>query len=103
MRRKQGTLVPLEETILEVARGFAKRGSGFYGYQLKFHIASHIQNGIYGGYRGAATGTTYRALARLVKMGYLESSWEESPNGNRPRRRYYKLTENMLKNGDNEC
>jgi len=93
MRRKQGVLLPIEETILDVARDSAKRGRGFYGYQLKFRIASHIKGsaGIYGAYRGAATGTTYRALARLVKMGYLVSQWEDSPNGSRPRRRYYKL------------
>lgn len=102
MRRKQGSLTPLEETILRVARDFDTRGRGFYGYQLKFHIADHTKGaaGIYGGYRGAATGTTYRALTRLVKMGYLTSEWEESPNGHRPRRRYYKLVDAYIRQGN---
>lgn len=92
MRRKQGVLVPLERAILSFASGFSQRGkSEFYAYQLKYHLAGHIANGIYGEYRGTATGTLYRALARLVAMGYLKDHWEPSPR-NRPPRHYYALT-----------
>lgn len=90
MRRKSGTLVPLEETLLKVARNFADNDRPrFYAYELRDHFALDITKD---GYRGTATGTLYRALARLVKWGYLESDWEVlSPGENRPRRRYYAL------------
>ena len=45
---------------------------------------------------GLPSGTVYPILARLEGMGWLESEWEEPevhvPAG-RPRRRYYRLTE----------
>ena len=42
-----------------------------------------------------AYGTLYRALARLEKMGLLESRWEDlraAVQANRPGRRFYTLT-----------
>jgi DNA-binding PadR family transcriptional regulator len=42
-----------------------------------------------------AHGTLYKALDRLVTMGYLESRWEDptvAAEENRPRRRFYKVT-----------
>lgn len=90
MRRKSGALVPLEEALLRVAHNFANNGRPkFYAYELRDHIGIDISKN---GYRGAATGTLYRALARLVGWGYLVSDWEVLPPGeNRPRRRYYAL------------
>jgi DNA-binding PadR family transcriptional regulator len=45
---------------------------------------------------GQPSGTVYPILARLEHLGWLESEWEEPevhvPAG-RPRRRYYRLTE----------
>jgi PadR family transcriptional regulator len=45
---------------------------------------------------GQPSGTVYPILARLEGLGWLESDWEEPelhvPAG-RPRRRYYRLTE----------
>jgi DNA-binding PadR family transcriptional regulator len=90
MRRKLGELVPLEEALLKVARDFTDNGRPrFYAYELKNHVAIGVSSG---GCRGAATGTLYRALARLVEWGYLVSDWEVlPPRENRPRRRYYAL------------
>ena len=43
------------------------------------------------------TGTLYPVMARLERVRWVESSWEDpelSINEGRPRRRYYRLTEN---------
>src|ERR1700755_1489597 len=53
----------------------------------------------YGGELGAAaglpSGTIHPILARLEHVGWLESRWEDAvpQEEGRPRRRYYKLTE----------
>src|SRR5882724_4501588 len=41
-----------------------------------------------------ASGTIHPILAKLERMGWLESKWEEADprQKGRPRRRYYKLT-----------
>ena len=46
----------------------------------------------FGDERGLATteGTIYPLLSRLRRVGWLDSTWSESPSG--PRRRYYTLT-----------
>src|SRR5579859_860667 len=41
---------------------------------------------------GRSTGTTYPALDRLLKAGWIEDRWEEPPPRDRPRRRYYSVT-----------
>lgn len=44
---------------------------------------------------GLASGTVYVALGRLLKRGFLRSSWEQQALAEaegRPRRRYYELT-----------
>jgi PadR family transcriptional regulator, regulatory protein PadR len=43
---------------------------------------------------GLASGTVHPILARLERLGWLESSWEEAnpSESGRPRRRYYNLT-----------
>lgn len=45
---------------------------------------------------GLASGTIHPILARLEDLGWLESRWEEidPAKEGRPRRRYYRLTEN---------
>ena len=42
------------------------------------------------------TGTLYPVMARLERVGWVESSWEDpdlSTSDGRPRRRYYQLTQ----------
>lgn len=91
-RRKAGTLVPLEATILVAVAGLASAGvSTVYGYQLATEIAAagktrHL----------TAYGTLYRALARLEQMGLLSSEWEhpsKAASEHRPGRRLYTLTD----------
>ena len=44
---------------------------------------------------GLETGTLYPVMARLERVGWVESSWEDpdlSISDGRPRRRYYQLT-----------
>jgi DNA-binding PadR family transcriptional regulator len=43
---------------------------------------------------GLPSGTIHPILARLERMGWLESAWEDADphERGRPRRRYYKLT-----------
>lgn len=45
---------------------------------------------------GLFTGTVYPILARLEKLGWVESSWEEDNSRPGPRRKYYKLTDSGL-------
>jgi PadR family transcriptional regulator, regulatory protein PadR len=92
MRRKPGTLLPLELDILDA--GVALRRGGdprFHGFQLAKQIA--------GGQRGSraltAHGTLYKALQRLEAAGLLASRWEEAgaaASEGRPRRRLYEVT-----------
>ena len=90
MRRKPGTLLPLESAICAAAAQLSRRRSKeFYGYQLAKHIANES------GARPLAFGTLYRALGRLERMGLLDSRWEDSAvpeKEGRPGRRLYLLT-----------
>src|SRR5437867_1315867 len=91
MRRKPGTLVPLEASILAAAVELQNaRVHEFHGYQLARHVAAASDRRLLTAY-----GTLYRALARLEKMGLLQSHWEDpqlAANENRPGRRLYALT-----------
>jgi PadR family transcriptional regulator PadR len=91
MRRKQGTLVPLEAAVLAVAVDLQRSGvREFHGYQLAKHL-SHVSDKRL----LTAYGTLYRALGRLEKMGLLESHAEDpqvAADENRPMRRLYALT-----------
>jgi len=91
MRRKPGTLVPLEAAMLVVALDLQRSGSReFHGYELAKHLA-HVSDTR----RLTAYGTLYRALGRLEKMGLLESHPEDpqiAADGNRPMRRLYAPT-----------
>jgi DNA-binding PadR family transcriptional regulator len=91
VRRKPGSLVPLEEAICRTAAALARRGTNeFHGYQLASHLADDTDRRLLTAY-----GTLYRALARLEDMGLLESRREDpeiSARENRPGRRLYHLT-----------
>lgn len=87
MRRKPGTLLPLEIAILEVA---ANHREPFHGFELAKALADAE------GARGlTAHGTLYKALGRLAEQGLLEAEWEDADialRAGRPRRRLYRIT-----------
>jgi DNA-binding PadR family transcriptional regulator len=91
MRRKPGTLLPLEASILAV--GVEGRGRGepeFHG----FAAAKAIRDGD-ASRRLTSHGTLYKALERLERAGLLESRWEDpdvAVSEGRPRRRLYRVT-----------
>jgi PadR family transcriptional regulator, regulatory protein PadR len=91
MRRKPGTLLPLEVDILEAGLELRRAGGPhFHGFQLAKQIADHA-----GPRPLTAHGTLYKALQRLEEAGLLTSQWED-PNiaaaEGRPRRRLYEVT-----------
>jgi len=91
MKRKPGTLLPLEMTILETALDL--RGCGeeeFHGFALAKEIAAHSEARTL-----TAHGTLYKALARMETAGLLVSRWEDpsvAADERRPRRRLYHVT-----------
>jgi len=96
MRRKPGTLVPLEQALCLAAAALRRRGlETFHG----FSIAKEIQDA--GDTRLlTAYGTLYRALGRLEQMGLVTSVWEDAQlaaDEGRPRRRLYSITDAGLK------
>ena len=91
MRRKEGSLVPLEDALIVAA---AELGSGgqpeVHGYVLA-RAVQHLRDAR----RLTAYGTLYKALGRLERDGYLTSRWEDplvAADEGRPRRRFYRLT-----------
>lgn len=85
MRRKPGTLVPLEIDILATLDGEC------HGFQ----IAKLLQDGSKARLL-TAHGTLYRALGRLEQMGLLVSRWEDPHTAaaeGRPLRRLYRLSD----------
>jgi PadR family transcriptional regulator PadR len=91
VRRKHGSLVPLEISILSAVAGLQEAGlHEFHGYQIAKHLADVADSRLLTAY-----GTLYRALGRLEKMGLLQSHWEDpqrAADENRPGRRLYALT-----------
>ena len=91
MRRKPGSLVPLELAICLCALELKRDGVGeFHGYEMARHLKDHADHKLLTAY-----GTLYRALARLESMGFVESRWEDPEipaRENRPGRRLYTLT-----------
>ena len=91
MRRKQGTLLPIEISILE--SGLELHGSQvaeFYGFLIAKHLAERE-----GARKLTAYGTLYKALSRMEAQGLLSSRWEDPINAatsGRPRRRLYQVT-----------
>jgi PadR family transcriptional regulator PadR len=91
MRRKPGTLLPLEVDILQAGLELRRAGGArFHGFQLAKAIADHA-----GPRPLTSHGTLYKALQRLEEAGLLESHWEDpaiAPTEGRPRRRLYVVT-----------
>jgi PadR family transcriptional regulator, regulatory protein PadR len=91
MRRKPGSLVPLEAAICVAAADLRQRGlDEFHGYEIAKHLGDSSDRRLLTAY-----GTLYRALARLQNMGLLQSRWEDPEipaRENRPGRRLYTLT-----------
>ena len=91
MRRKPGTLLPLEVEILKVAVSRAATDQPeFHGFELAKLIAESERSG-----KLLAHGTLYKALNRLAQSGMLSSDWEEAAIAladGRPRRRLYRIT-----------
>lgn len=91
MRRKPGTLLPLEIAIVIAAADLADAGTTeFHGYQIARHLADAADRKLLTAY-----GTLYRALGRLEQMGLVESRWEDpqiAADENRPGRRLYTVT-----------
>ena len=91
VRRKPGTLLPLELAICAAAADLRRRStSEFHGYEIAKTIGDASDGRLLTAY-----GTLYRALARLEKMGLLTSRWEDPAipaRENRPGRRLYTLT-----------
>lgn len=91
MRRKPGTLVPIEVSILSA--GVALNLSGqpeFHGYAVASELKEREE-----ARRLTAHGTLYRALARLEEAGLLASRLEDPDAAaaeQRPRRRLYHVT-----------
>ena len=89
MRRKQGALVPFEQEILRKAKenfnpqNEESQGDEFYGYEISRQL---------GDGKSESRGTLYRALERLLKMGYLTYRWRNAPNNEGLRRKYYRIT-----------
>ncbi len=91
MRRKPGTLVPLEVAILTVAVSRATSDQpDLYGFELAKLIAENERAGTL-----VAHGTLYKALNRLAESGMLSADWEDPElalSDGRPRRRLYRIT-----------
>ena len=95
MRRRAGTLVQLEISIVRAAFSLHEDGlHQFHGYQIARLLADVSERKLLTAY-----GTLYRALGRLQKMGLVESRWEDprvAAGLNRPGRRLYTLTKEGL-------
>jgi DNA-binding PadR family transcriptional regulator len=86
MRRKAGTLLPLEAAILSAGLELGE----FHGYSLARTIREHAT-----ARRLTAHGTLYKALGRMQTAGLLENRWEDADLAaadGRPRRRLYVVT-----------
>jgi PadR family transcriptional regulator, regulatory protein PadR len=91
MRRKTGSLVPLEVEILETLIQLRRRGMPeAHG----FLIAAELRS-IGADRRLTAYGTLYKALDRLAESGAIDRRWEDpeiAAREGRPRRRYHRIT-----------
>jgi len=91
MRRKRGSLVPTETSILETAIEMRLGGApDFHGFLIARQMRERE-----GALLLTAHGTLYKALDRLQRFGFLESEWEDplvAANEGRPRRRLYRVT-----------
>lgn len=87
MRRKPGSLVPLELAILDIA---SARSGPIHGFELAKALAGSERSRTL-----TSHGTLYKALGRLAEAGLLEAEWEAPEialSEGRPRRRLYRIT-----------
>jgi DNA-binding PadR family transcriptional regulator len=93
VRRRKGTLLPLEVRILVAVAEARTTGDGWiHGFGL-----AKAMRGDDG--RLTAHGTLYRALGRLTAAGLLDDQWEDPDRAlaeGRPRRRLYRINGNGL-------
>lgn len=91
MRRKQGTLLPIEISILESGLQLhVQQVREFYGFLIAKELTERE-----GARKLTAYGTLYKALSRMEAQGLLTSRWEDHENAaasGRPRRRLYQVT-----------
>lgn len=91
MRRKAGTLLPLEAEILDAALRLNRSGEQrFHGFGIAKVIAEGDETSTL-----TSHGTLYKALGRLEAAGLLSSDWEDADAAaeqGRPRRRLYEVT-----------
>ena len=91
MRRKPGTLLPIELSILETGIELRVRGLPFfYGFLIAKEIKERQEAKLL-----TAHGTLYKALDRMERAGLLDSRWEDplvAAEQGRPRRRLYRVT-----------
>ena len=90
MRRKPGTLLPIEIDILQAVAAAESEGGWIHGYGLAKRLADPDASG-----RLTAHGTLYKALGRLSEAGLLDNQWEDptaAVTEGRPRRRQYRIT-----------
>jgi DNA-binding PadR family transcriptional regulator len=90
-RRKAGTLLPIELSILDSAIELRVRGAQFFhGFMIAREIKERDNARLL-----TAHGTLYKALDRMEKSGLLASEWEDpvvAAQEGRPRRRFYSVT-----------
>jgi PadR family transcriptional regulator PadR len=89
-RRKPGSILPIEQHILESVNELTQDGADAYGFSIARRMADAA-----GGKALTSHGTLYKALARLNESGVLEARWEAAEVGavaGRPRRRLYLIT-----------
>jgi PadR family transcriptional regulator PadR len=91
VRRKPGSLVPLEQRICVAAADLLRRDHPtFHGYEIAKTLADAADARLLTAY-----GTLYRALGRMEEMGLLKSRAEDpkiAAREGRPGRRLYTLT-----------
>ncbi|MGE0598791.1 MAG: PadR family transcriptional regulator [Dehalococcoidia bacterium] len=91
MRRKPGTVLPIERELLEGAVALRGRGiEEFHGFLIAHEVRDRS-----GAKDLIAYGNLYRILERMEKAGWLRSAWESpevATTEKRPRRRLYQLT-----------
>ena len=68
---------------LDVLEALMGPDDELYGYQIARNA-------------GRKTGVVYPILDRLSEAGWVESWWEDVPDGRGPRRRFYQLTPDGL-------
>ena len=91
MRRKPGTLLEIEVSVLRAAIDMRNRGQpDFHGFAIAKEIKDREQARML-----TAHGTLYRALSRMERAGLLASRWEDpgvAAANHRPLRRLYQVT-----------